>query len=235
MEKMLCMKSVPAFFVICVLCTLQASGQSQANPFMNDADGRPFYQKTEYNAEGSPYFYNDYCVAEITSMNGTVYRDVKVKVNLVENELLYMAPDGMELVARTPIRSVKFFSHLEEGKAYGEAILQNPGGALNSPDSKIYQVLVDSGVLLLKEVAVTYTDSKRYGEATITRVFTRNETLYSLPLSAARPVRLEKSKNGVAALFGDKATTVKKYIEDHKLSCRSESDLVKIFRHSASL
>jgi hypothetical protein len=169
-------------------------------------------------------------------MSGKVYSGIKAKVNLVEKELLYMADDGMELVARTPIKKIKFYSHLENGKVFGETTLQGWGVAVNTPESKIYQVLVDSSAKLLKEVSVTYTDSKKYGEATITRAFSRREVLYGLiPQYNPDLIKVEKTKTALSSQFGERSEMIRKYIDEKKLNCKNERDLIEIFSYYSGL
>ena len=57
---------------------------AQQNPFMNDANGRPLYWGANYVPDGTPYFHEQYNWADITTLKGTVYKDVRVKYNLLD-------------------------------------------------------------------------------------------------------------------------------------------------------
>ena len=206
--------------------------QDNSNPFMADADGRPLYQKTEYIAEGSPYFYDEYCMAEVVAMNGKVYPNIKVKVNLIEKLILYMADDGTEMIAAILIHKIKFTDFLFDGVAHAATTLQSINGALNSADGQICQVLEEGAARLLTQITVTYSDKKGYGEATITRAFSQKKIYFAMvPEEPVVMKRIEKNKASVEALFGNKKELIHSYIEKEKLGCRSEEDLIKIFRY----
>lgn len=206
------------------------------NSFASDANGRPMYQITEYKAEGSPYFYEEYCLAEITSMRGKVYTDVKIKLNIQDNLVLYMLDDGKEMIASTPLQKIKFYATIQAGIAHGETILQSINTSINVQGAPVYQLLVDGPARLYKQITVTYNDNKGYGESTITRVFTKNEKLYALiPGDNSSLQKIEKNKTTIAALFGSKKDQVISYIEKQKLDYKKESGLAEIFRFYNSL
>jgi hypothetical protein len=221
-------------FLLLFLITSIVQGQS-SNPFMSDANGKPLYLRTTYTAEGSPYFYDDYCFAELTGANGKIYSDVKVKLDLTDRSVIYLTESGDEMMATTPITRIKFMSFIYNGTAYGETVLQGFPTALNAADGKVYQVLEDGKTKLLKELEVTYTDNKRYGEATITRVFKRKETCFALLENTTDLKKVEKNKTAVVALFERKQQQVSNYIETQKLKCKNEQDLIQVFRYYNSL
>ena len=211
------------------------SGAQSANPFMKDAHGRPLYLRTTYVAEGSPYFYDDYCFAEITLTNGKVYPDVKVKIDLANKSILYMTESGVEMIASTPIRQVKLMSFISDETDYGEAILRGFNSPLNAADGNIYQVLEDGKTKLLKEVIVTYSDTKKYGEANITRVFTKKEIFFAVFENKKELRKVDKNKSSLISMFETKQTEIRNYIENQKLKCKSEQDLIKVFNYYNSI
>jgi len=207
------------------------------NTFANDINGRPMYLKTEYVADGSPYLYEDYCMAEITAMNGKVYSNVKAKINLQEKLLLYLLDNGEEMIMTSPIKKIKFYNYISNGTAYPERTFQSHLTALNAEGAAIYEVLAeDSAATLLKQITVTYNDSKGYGEATITRTFKKSEQYFAaIPSRSKELKKIEKNKSALAALFGSRAPVVSTYIEQKKLKCKSEEDLAEVFRYYCSL
>lgn len=202
-----------------------------------DINGRPLYLKTEYVADGSPYLYEEYCLAEIISMNGTVYKNVKAKINLLEKQLLYMIDNGMEMIVTTPVKRIKFFNYISNGVAYPERVFESHLTALNAEGAPIYEVLAeDSAATLLKQTVVTFSDSKGYGEATITRTFKRREIYFAvIPTQSNQLVKIERDKKAIVALFGSRAIDVDAYIKRTKLRCRTDNDLVEIFHFYQSL
>ncbi|MBO9657537.1 MAG: hypothetical protein J7527_01810 [Chitinophagaceae bacterium] len=210
---------------------------SGGNAFANDINGRPMYLKTEYTADGSPYLYEEYCLAEVTMLTGKVYDNVRAKINLQEKLLIYPLDNGMDMILTSPISKIKFYSIISQGKAFPERTFKGHGKALNDPGGEIYEVLYeDSASTLLKRVSVTYTDSKAYGEATITRSFRRSTSYFAaVPSSDKELAVVEKDPKRVSALFGSKTALIKSFIDQKKLKCKSEDELIEVFRYYGSL
>ena len=207
-----------------------------SNPFATDINGRPMYAKTEYIAQGSPYFYDDYCLAEVTTTTGKVYPETKIKFNIMENLVLYILNDGTEMIATTPIAKIKFYDYFKEGKVYPSTTLQSIGEPINKDKSKIYALLVDSTARLYKQISITYDDSKGYGEATVTRTFKREENYFALiPGISTELQKFTKNKSSVSDLFGKQKEKVSTYIDQQKLNCKSEKDLIRIFSYYHTL
>ncbi len=239
------MKKIALFILLAVLLTNEGIAQISrfsadpigGRPMMSDAEGKPLYLKTDYKAEGSPYLYEEYCDADITTMSDQVYKGLKVKVNLLDKIFLYKTTEGVEMEITAPIKRIKFYNYTINEKSYPERILQGHLAALNAEGSPIYEVLSeDSSSVLLKKIVVTYNDSKGYGEATITRSFKKSETYFaSIPPQNKELKKVEKNKSAIAALFGNKAAAVSAYIDQKKLRCKSDEDLVQVFHFYQSL
>lgn len=225
-------------FAIALFISFSASAQNDAgnlsggNSFANDVNGRPLYLKTEYRSEGSPYYYDEYSYADITAENGKTYKAVMVKLNLVENLVIYKTDNGEEMIATTPLKRIRFYSSVIGEKMHPGITLESIEGPINAEKSKVYEVLADGKTKLLKHIAITYSDDKAYGESTITRTFKRSSAYYSLiGGSNAQPKKLSRSKPAVIELFNTQKDSVRNYIDEHKLDCKSEEDLIKIFEY----
>ncbi|MET0465595.1 MAG: hypothetical protein ABW007_20710 [Chitinophagaceae bacterium] len=207
-------------------------------PMMADADGKPLYLKSSYTAEGSPFIYDEYSDADITLTSGQVYANQKVKVNLLDKYFLYKTPDGVEMEITAPIHSIRFHA-IGSGntKIRQERILEGFGQALNAPGAPIYEVITkDSSAALLKQIIVTYIDVKPYGEVNTTRKFKHNETYFAaVPPGNKQLKKIEKSKSAVAAIFGSQSSAVIAFINQKKLKCKSEEELVEVFKYYGTL
>src|SRR6185436_17708883 len=146
--------------------------ESGPNPLLADMSGKPLYLQENYIAEGSPYFPDQYQFAEITLVCGKVYRDIQVKVNIMENKVLYLDEDNKEMITTSPIKRIKFYSiSAEDGS---NTVLESFNGGLNMDKTPIYQVLDSGTYTLLKKIVVTYRDNKGYGQSLVTRTFEHN-------------------------------------------------------------
>lgn len=221
--------------LLCLSCYLSYS-QSE-NPFMNDANGRPMYMRSEYRVQGSPFLYDDYCMSDITFMNGKVYPGIMTKLDFDQKTLIYKLDNGTELLVTTPIKKVKFYNCVIDGVAYGKRIFQGRNKALNDPTGSIYECIYDdSSASLLKYTSVTYNDSRGYGEATITRTFRKSIVYFAaVPGISDQLKKVDRNKPAIAALFGVNAAAVSKFIEEKKLKCKTDEDLVLVFRYYSTL
>jgi hypothetical protein len=192
--------------------------------------------RTTYVAEGSPYLDEQYRLAEITGMNGKVYKNVRVRVNLVEFQVEYLTDDGTEMIATLPVQKVRFPFFTTEGTTSSNYTLQSVEGPMNGVGSTIYQLLDSGRTSLLKEIRITYKDEKKYGEATVTRIFKKKESYFAFQLGKnTRPNKVEKNKSSLLLLLNDKQAQVSTFIDERKLKCKSEADLIAIFNYYNSL
>ena len=76
------------------------------NAFLADMNGRPLFLQENYIAEGSPYFRDQYYFAEVTMVNGKVYSDVQVKLNILENLVIYLTEDKKEMISTSAMRLI---------------------------------------------------------------------------------------------------------------------------------
>ncbi len=150
---------------------------SNAQQFMNDANGRPLFMHTDYVIEGSPFFDDTYCTASMKVRNGKKYIGIRVKVNLQENLVIYELPDGKEMAAISPIERIDFFNCNDPQK---NRTLLTGFPAIEEQTENSFYVLLDSGkVTLLKYIKVNYRDTKNYGSPNTIRVFEQKEIYYT--------------------------------------------------------
>jgi hypothetical protein len=207
-------------------------------PMMADADGKPLYLRSSYIAEGSPFLYDEYADADIVLMSGKVYPSQKVKINLLDKLFLYKNAEGVEIEITSPIRSIRFH---EVGNGNltvkPERTFQGFNEALNAQGAAVYEVVVqDSSALLLKHITVTYIDVKGYSEANTTRKFKHNQTYFAaIPPGNKELKKIEKNKAAVSALFGQQSTAIAQFINQKKLKCKSEEELIEVFKYYGTL
>jgi len=226
------------FLLLILIESIDLSAQSRTpvesgpNPFWADQSGRPLYLQENYVADGSPYFRDQYDLAEITTVDGKVYKDVQVKVNIMENLVLYLAEDNKEMISTSAIKRIKFYNVISEDRL-GAAVLESFDGGLNRSKTPIYQVLDSGAYTLLKKIAVTYRDNKGYGQSLVTRTFETKETYYCL-LTDGELVKF-KGKEAMLDIFGLKRNKVEAYIDKNDLKCRTDKDFQKVFQYLNSI
>lgn len=195
------------------------------NSFLNDVNGRPMMLRSEYLIEGSPFFSQEYCTANLKVRNGKYYQGIKAKLNLQENLVIYDAGDGKEMASITPIEKIIFVNCADPAKnqVFRSGFPPVDGQTVNS-----FYLVLDSGrVTLLKRIGVNYRDVKYYGSNQTTRVFEQKEMLYAYQ-PAKGMIRLAKEETAVLSLLSDQRKAVQAFLTTNDLKCRKETDLVKV-------
>jgi hypothetical protein len=196
-----------------------------SNTVRNEPGNRYFNYRTQYDNIGSPYFLDEYQEAELTSSEGKVYKNIKVKVDLETNEVLFLNEEGKEMVTTMPVWRVRF----------SNKILVSIGGQpLNTPKAPICQVLDTGHCILLKQIRVTHADKTEQQKAVITRRFMQAETYYIM-LQNGSPQKLSPGKDDLIKGLKDKDVEITAFIDQNKLKCRSEADYSKVVQYYNSL
>lgn len=69
--------------------------------------GEPFVNvKFVSLVEGSPYFSDEWMQGVIVSRDGQAYKDISLRLDLIDNQLHYLDPNGKEFLSTTPLREV---------------------------------------------------------------------------------------------------------------------------------
>jgi len=194
--------------------------------FQNNAYGRPLYLTSNRAIEGSPYFSDDYQLAQVTAMNGTVYNNIKIKLNIAENIVQYQTTDGKEMIAGMPLKRILFGNSDKVDPA--NTVLESIEGPINKEGAVIYQVLDSGKISLLKKIAISYRDDQKYGEATVTRIYDRKE-FYYFQKQNEKEQKLEKGKAAVLALFEDKKDKILAFVDHYHLDFKTEASYQSIF------
>lgn len=227
--------SIPAFGVCQAFPAFTGEGIDKgANPFLRDANGRPLHWGSTYVADGSPYYYDEYTWADVTVSSGKIYKDVRVKFNLLDHQLQYLADDGTEMITTTAVKSIRFTSFPVTKDSVKTITLISNNGVLNQPEVSIYEVLDSGRASLLKKISISYRDEKKYGEAVTTRHFERKENELFILLNNEYK-KLEKKREFFLTLLQDRTKEIEDFISIHQLNCRSVKDCQQVIRYYNSL
>jgi hypothetical protein len=223
-------------------CPLMALSQAASDPkisdvniFKNAMTGRNIYTPpNNMTMDGSPFLLDEYAPMEITLMQGTVHRGVRVKFNVPDNQVIFVDDNGAEMITGTPIKKLKYKRVKEDGSGMEEIVLESFNSALNVKGAPVYEVLSEGKAKLLKKIEISYSDVRKYPEGTMSRVFKR-KSFYYASINDQAPVKLEKSKSAILELLADKKTEVTAFIEKEKLKCRTEAEIIMVFEYYSTL
>lgn len=207
---------------------------SNAQQFFTDVNGRPLYMKVEYIVDGSPFHPDHYYKASLFLKSGKAYTGIPVKLNLMDNTILYTTPSGEELVSINPIVRVVFTDTAENNLMTG-VIFERGFASVDKQTEDTYYEILDSGkVTLLKYYRVYFDDRKTYASATITRAFHETPSYY-LCLADGTMKKLEKGRDFLLALINVKKQELDSYITREDLKCKKEADWKKVIAYYNSI
>lgn len=224
-----------AFLPFASFSQMSDPGRPGVNPFRDDQNARNVSNKPdELNAEGSPFLIDDFIPMEVTLVQGGVYTGVKIKLNVVDNEIFFTTESGQILATSTPVKRLRFNRVKEDESGMEEVILESIGAPINSPNTPIYQVLTEGKARLLKQIIISYSDVRKYPEGIMARVFKKKSALFA-SVNGQPPVKIEKNKSDVLSVLKDKQKEVSSFIDKEKLKCKTEEDIAKVFSYYSSL
>ena len=110
--------------------------------------------------KGSQFFQDEWVRSKLTTPGGTVYNNVEVKLNIVDDKVHFLGENGKELVIKEIISAIEL-----QPNAKGEKYFFLNGSTLSVPGSKKgwHQVLVSDSITLLKSFSKAVVEHKSYG------------------------------------------------------------------------
>jgi hypothetical protein len=161
----------PLFTLLLLAASLPGAAQRIVDVNSNDHNIGNFFQvvggepvsntKFVKLVEGSPFFEREWIKSTLISMQGGVYENIPVKLNLLEGRVHYLDRNDVEMIANTAIREV-VFSHPSNGKHYRFI----NGSVLPESMKGWYLLLHNDSATLMKSFEKSIMESQPYGSAT---------------------------------------------------------------------
>ncbi|MES2330887.1 MAG: hypothetical protein V4539_14895 [Bacteroidota bacterium] len=199
---------------------------------MTDDAGRNVSLKSGINVEGTPFYTEKYCMANLQIREGKYYSGVKIKLNLQDNAVFYVDTDGKELESISPIEKIEFVGCTEPSK---NATFVSGLPAIDKQDaSSFYMQLASGNVSLLKYILVGYRDMTKFGKPDITRVYEQKDIYYSYTPGKGM-TKLRRDNKDVLQALKNKKTELTEFIAANNINCQKEEDMMKVFAYYNSL
>jgi hypothetical protein len=235
------MKAVQTLCIVMIL-SITTSAQSpmvglpnnmeNSIDLLRDGLGRPLYLKTEFNFTGSPFWPEEYHVAQLTVKNGSRYQGIMVKVNLLSNMVLFKGADGTDMEVTTEVRKIAFSDTAGPMKG---VVLANGFPEVGSQTTTTYYQILDTGNnKLLKCFAVRIDEKTQYGYAGVTKDLVKTP-LYFVYMVNGSMKKLEKGKAALLKLFPNQKTDIEDYLQKEKLKLQKEAEFIKAINFINSL
>jgi|GWRWMinimDraft_5_1066013.scaffolds.fasta_scaffold03477_2 hypothetical protein len=180
--------------------------------------------------DGSPYLNEAWADGKIILSGGRLYDNIKLRIDLVDNTLHYLTPDGTELIATTLVRSVllkdpvtQLFTRFDNADFIPCTIKNDKGW---------YQILDSGTVTVYKSYRKNILESKPYGSATYEQTITTNFQYYIYKNAMLIPVVKFKQ---LPDMLQDKKSELQEYIYSNNLTGKTDADYVRFISYYNSL
>lgn len=202
------------FLSVVLLCQLFAFSQPTvdvskserigANTFYS-VGGAPFVNaKFVRLTSGSPFFKDEWMKASGTAANGVSYSGGLVKLNLYDNEVIFLDPAGIEMSVTTPLKEIIFKDTVNNLTYHFENTL--PVTAQGK--KRWVQRLIIGKASLYKTFEKVLSETKPYGSATAEQTINTVETFHIIKNNELKAVKKPKD---VISVLEDKQAELKAY------------------------
>lgn len=207
------------------------SGNGNVFNYMYTVAGVPFVNaKFARVVEGSPFFNEKIMKGAIILSEGKEYKNVMVRINLLETQVNYLDDKQVELVASSPIKEVVLWDTINK-KDY-RFVYSDYIEASQKPEKDFYEILQAGKAELYKQHKKNLTEHKPYGSATEEqRIQTQN---YYFVLINKQWTKIKKLKD-LVGLLSDKASEVSKFIKDNQVNGDNQANFEKVVNYYNSL
>lgn len=189
--------------------------------------------KRYFAAGGSPYFSETYKYATIILVQGRALKNVKARVDLVENETQFISANGAEgLLNRGMVREVSYADTTDSIITQYKLRTGFPSIEKLTKDN-FYQVLADGRCIFLKAIIKKVTEIRNELPGGVVKSYETLEEYYIYAKGEMK--RWKKDKDFILAELADKKTEVDQFVLTNKTNFRNVESVVKLVSYYNSL
>jgi len=188
--------------------------------YMYTVAGTPFVTaKFARVVEGSPFFNEQMMRGAIILSEGKEYRNILVRINLLESQVNYIDEKQTEMIATTHIKEVVLWDTVL--KKDHRFIFSNYIEATEKPEKDFYELLQTGKAELYKQYKKRIQENRPYGSATTEQTIKTDLRFYIL--LNGQWTKIKKLKD-LPTIFSDKKDEIQKFISDKKLTADNEAN-----------
>jgi hypothetical protein len=195
-------------------------------------NGQAFVNKYE-GITGSVYDQTEYQLAKITLKDGRVYNDVKTRINLLEQEVNFIASNGQEgFLGKGMASEIAYIDSKIETQNI--KVFQCGFPPIDNQNRiSFYQILLNGKTSLLKSVYKSIQERNNDMSGERFKEFATYENMYLL--KDGMMSRIKKDKSSLLALFQDKKEAITKYMEDQRINLKNEAHIIDLVKYYNTL
>ena len=232
-------------FIYCCLCFLYFNAASQktvnvdempsitggAINYMYAVAGTPFVNtKFTRIIEGTPFFKEQMMKGAVILSDGKEYKNIMVRLNLLESQLNYLDDKQNEMIATTPVKEVVIWDTINNKDH--RFIFSNYIEATEKPEKDFYELLQSGKAELYKQYKKRVLESKPYGSATTEQSIKTDIKFYLL--LQGNWTQVKKMKDLPDLLLG-KRSEIQKFINEKNLTTGNEASYEEVISYYNTL
>lgn len=188
--------------------------------YLNSVGGTPFVNsKFVKVVEGSPFFNEQMMRGAIILSKGKEYKNILVRLNLLDLQVNYMDEKQVEMVASTPVSEVVLWDTVNN--YHHRFIFSRYIETTDKPEEDFYELLHSGKVQLYKQYKKRLMETMPYGSATYEQSIKTDIRYYIL--AAGRWIKIRKMKDLTDQLT-DKKNEIQNYVSEKKLTKDSQEN-----------
>ena len=195
------------------------------------AAGTPYIDaKFVSMVSGSPFFNDKMMRGIIVSSDGTEYRNITIRLNLMESQVNFLNDNKVEMVAGMPIQEVTLLDSINQ-KNY-HFVFSNYIKTADKPEKGYYQLSQKGKAELYTQYRKTIKETRQFNAATYEQSIETN--LIFFVLVEGQWKKINKIKD-LPSLLSDKRTEVEEYIKSKGFSKYKQEDAESVIKYYNSL
>ena len=200
--------------------------------FISDVNGMPIRNKYP-DVNGSPFFNAAYKYANLELTDGKRFAGVKIKIDLVSQETVFLAANGVEaIMGMGMVKEINYLDTTAEGVIPYKFATGFPA-IDNQTAGNYYQVLANGKCSLVKSLFRKVAEKKSEMSGEISKEFESYENVYLFKNGVMK--RLKKDKDFVLAELADKQQPVYKFFLDKKINVKNTDQLIQLINYYNTL
>ena len=225
------------FLLICLASFSQAirvdKPEEQSAQIKNifTASGSPYIDaKFVSMVSGSPFFNDKMMRGIIVSSDGTEYRNITLRLNLMESQVNFLNDKKVEMVAGMPIQEVTLLDSINQ-KNY-HFVFSDHIKTADKPEKGYYHLSQKGKAELYTQYKKTIKETRQFNAATYEQSIETNLIFFVLVQGQWK--KINKIKD-LPSILSDKKTEVEEYIKSKGFSKYKQEDMESVIKYYNSL
>jgi hypothetical protein len=207
-------------------------GKWSTQIFITDVNGQPFQNKYDKYV-GSIFLYDDFRLANITLQNDKAFEKVKTKIDLLNQEMVFLSTDGkLGILNNGQVKEIRFIGEPNDSTSKRVFRTGFPKVDVLNPSS-FYEVLADGKLMLLKSLMKYAVENKNELSGEVNRLIENAENIYTFKDNQMK--RLKKDREVIYDLMADKRTEITSRQRNVHPNLKNIAELINIVKFYNSL